>query len=83
MYKRQVLALASLSNNLLLTMASARRVLQLLDEKEEVKDISGKAAVINGDIEVRDLSFAYEDEAVPVSYTHLDVYKRQPPIRYN
>lgn len=59
-----VLALASLSNNLLLTMASARRVLQLLDEKEEVKDISGKAAVINGDIEVRDLSFAYEDEAV-------------------
>lgn len=59
-----VLALANLSNNLLITMASARRVLQLLDEKEEVEEISGKEAVSTGDIEVSDLSFSYEEEEV-------------------
>lgn len=59
-----LLALASLSNNLLITMASARRVLQLLDEKEEVEEISGKEPAYSGDIKVKDLSFSYEQEEV-------------------
>ena len=59
-----VLALASLSNNLLITMASARRVLQLLDEKEEVEEISGKKQAVSGDIKVENLSFSYEEEEV-------------------
>lgn len=59
-----LLALASLSNNLLITMASARRVLQLLDEKEEVEEISGKEPAYSGDIKVKDLSFSYDQEEV-------------------
>ena len=44
--------------------ASARRVLQLLDEKEEVEEISGKEPAYSGDIKVKDLSFSYEQEEV-------------------
>ncbi len=59
-----VLALANLSNNLLITMASARRVLGLLDEEEIVKEISGKEHSTAGDIEIKDLTFAYDDEEI-------------------
>ena len=45
-------------------MASARRVLQLLDEKEEVEEISGKKQAVSGDIKVENLSFSYEKEEV-------------------
>ncbi len=59
-----VLALANLSNNLLITMASARRVLGLLDEEEIVKEITGKEHSTAGDIEIKDLTFAYDDEEI-------------------
>lgn len=59
-----VLALANLSNNLLITMASARRVLGLLDEEEIVKEITGKEYSTTGDIEINNLSFAYDDEEI-------------------
>lgn len=59
-----VLALSNLSNNLLVTMASARRVLALLDEEEQVKDIHGKAQVQAGDIDVDGVTFAYEEEPI-------------------
>lgn len=59
-----VLALANLSNNLLITMASARRVLGLLEEEEIVKEITGKEYSTAGDIEINDLSFAYDDEEI-------------------
>lgn len=59
-----VLALANLSNNLLITIASARRVLGLLDEEEIVKEITGKEHSTAGDIEIKDLTFAYDDEEI-------------------
>ena len=59
-----VLALANLSNNLLITMASARRVLGLLDEEEIVKEITGKEHSTAGDIEIKDLTFSYDDEEI-------------------
>lgn len=59
-----VLALTNLSNNLLVTMASARRVLQLLDEEEVVKDIYGYDEVSFHDIHVDDVDFAYEEEKI-------------------
>lgn len=59
-----VLALSNLSNNLLITMASARRVLALLDEEELVKDIKGKEEAEFGDIKAEHITFAYEEEAI-------------------
>ena len=59
-----VLALANLSNNLLITMASARRVLGLLDEEEVVKEITGKEYSTAGDIEINNLTFAYDEEEI-------------------
>ncbi|MGX8852472.1 amino acid ABC transporter ATP-binding/permease protein [Amedibacillus sp. YH-ame10] len=59
-----VLALSSLSNHLLLTMASARRVLGLLSEKESVEDIQGKEETVFEDLCVDGVHFAYEDEKI-------------------
>ncbi|MEG0527185.1 MAG: ABC transporter ATP-binding protein [Longicatena sp.] len=59
-----VLSLSSLSNHLLLTMASARRVLGLLSEKESVEDIQGKEETVFEDLCVDGVHFAYEDEKI-------------------
>lgn len=59
-----VLALANLSNNLLITMASARRVLSLLDEEEIVKEITEKEHSVAGDIKINNLTFAYDEEEI-------------------
>ena len=59
-----VIALSNVSNNLLVTMAAARRVLSLLDEKEAVEDIQGKSAALFGKINVEDVTFAYEQEEI-------------------
>ncbi|MGX8833164.1 amino acid ABC transporter ATP-binding/permease protein [Amedibacillus sp. YH-ame6] len=59
-----VLALSSLSNHLLLTMASARRVLGLLSEKESVEDLHGKEETVFEDLCVDGVHFAYEDEKI-------------------
>lgn len=59
-----VLALSALSNNLLVTLASGRRVLHLLDEKEEVKDIVNQEQAVFGEINVHGLNFAYDAELI-------------------
>lgn len=59
-----VLALSNLSNNLLVTIPSAKRVLAILDEKEIVKDVHGQEESSFHGILVEDVQFAYEDEMV-------------------
>lgn len=59
-----VLALSSLSNHLLLTLASARRVLSLLKEEEQVKDITQQEMVQFDTIHVNDVQFAYDEEVI-------------------
>lgn len=59
-----VLALSNLSNNLLVTMAAARRVLGLLDEQVQVKEVSGKQETSFGDITLQQVRFAYDDEII-------------------
>lgn len=59
-----VLALSSLSNNLLVTLASGRRVLTLLDEQPIVEDIEDKDSATFGSIDISKLSFAYDDQDV-------------------
>lgn len=66
-----VLALSSLSNHLLITMASARRVLSLLDEKEIVADVTGKESASFSDMKVRHIDFAYEEEKILNDVSHI------------
>lgn len=59
-----VLALSNLANNLLITLSSAKRVLQLLDEKEIIEEVTGLDPVEFGDIEVSDVNFKYDNEEI-------------------
>lgn len=59
-----VLALSSLSNNLLLTLASARRVLSLLAEKESIKEVNDQEIICFDDMTLSSASFAYEEENI-------------------
>ena len=45
------------------------------NQEKNIKDVLGKEVKISGEVEER-LESTYE--ILPVSYTHLDVYKRQP-----
>lgn len=58
------LALSSLSNNLLLTLASGRRVLSLLEEAPQVQDITSQPSADFGPVSVDKVSFAYDHETI-------------------
>lgn len=57
-----VIALSNLSNNLLVTLASGRRVLALLDETPQVEDVVNGEEAELGDLSFTNVSFAYGDE---------------------
>jgi ATP-binding cassette subfamily C protein len=59
-----VAALSALSANLNHTIASAERVLALLDEKPQVEENIDGADVVTADVQVQGLNFAYSDEPV-------------------
>lgn len=59
-----VLALSNLANNLLSTLSSGRRVIELLDEEELIKDVTNQPTTDFNDICVENLSFAYQDEII-------------------
>ncbi|MDI9216939.1 amino acid ABC transporter ATP-binding/permease protein [Clostridium tertium] len=54
-----VVALSNLSNTLLQTFACAERIFALLDEKPQVKEVSGKEDIQGNDIEYKSVSFSY------------------------
>lgn len=57
-----VVALSSLANNLLITFASGERVVALLDEIPQTRDIVDGRVMKAGDIVADEVSFRYEDE---------------------
>jgi ABC-type multidrug transport system fused ATPase/permease subunit len=59
-----VAALSALSGNLNHTIASAERVLALLDEKPQVDDTIDGADVKTADIQIRGLNFSYLNELI-------------------
>lgn len=59
-----VVALSNLSNNLLLTLASGRRVLSLLEEAPEVAELSHQKPIEMGDVTIEKVRFAYRDKWV-------------------
>jgi len=68
-----VVALSSLSNNLNQTLASGERVLSLLEEEPQVKEIPGTSATVTADDfsggEVSHVTFSYEDEVILKDYS--------------
>lgn len=61
-------ALANLSNNLLLTFASADRVLDILDETPTTPEVTDGVIVPFEGMRCEDVSFAYDDEPVLRNY---------------
>ena len=59
-----VLALSSLAHNLVITFASGNRVLDLLDEVPQVAEVSDGYQGDLGTIEIKDVSFKYENEVI-------------------
>lgn len=71
-----VVALASLSNNLLQTFAAADRVLDILDETPVVDEVVHGADVAFGGMAASRIRFAYGDEAILDGFD-LDIRPRQ------
>ncbi|RKM56206.1 ABC transporter ATP-binding protein [Butyrivibrio sp. CB08] len=63
-----VTALAALGTTLQSTVASGARVLAIVDEEPETKDITDKAPIDFEDAEVKDVSFSYAGEIMLVCH---------------
>lgn len=64
------LAISSLSNNLLSTLNSGRRVIALIEEEEMIKEVYHQKECLFDDIEINDMSFSYQSEDI---FQHLDL----------
>lgn len=71
-----VVALSNLSNNLLQTLASGERVLALLEESPLTPDVVNGEDVKDTSIEVKNVSFSYDDEKI-LDDLSLDLEKNQ------
>ena len=64
-----VVALSSLSNNLMQTLASGERVLSLLEEEPQIEEVPGQATAEFADINCENIDFAYEEEQILKDYS--------------
>lgn len=71
-----VLALSALPGNLVMTFASGNRVLDLLEESPEVVDSKIDCPFTFEKLEVKDLSFSYEDKKI-LNHINLEVNKNE------
>lgn len=71
-----VVALSNLSNNLLQTLASGNRVLDLLEEEPMVEDIIGKKEVKFEGIKAENVTFSYDNEVILENFS-LDIQPNQ------
>ena len=68
-----VVALSNLSNNLLLTFASAQRIFNILDEKPSVEEVLGEGMNVGNNIEYKDVSFAYKGKENVLKDVNIDI----------
>lgn len=68
-----VVALSNLSNNLLLTFASAQRIFNILDEKPSVEEVLGEGMKVGNNIEYKDVSFAYKGKENVLKDINIDI----------
>ena len=71
-----VVALSNLSNNLNKTLASAERVLSLLEEQPQVEEISGKDKVAFEGASAKHVNFSYKEEQILKDYS-IQIQKNQ------
>ncbi len=64
-----VVALSSLSNNLLQTLAAGERVLNLLDEVPTVNEVLTGKDIVGGDISIENITFKYPKSVSSESYS--------------
>lgn len=64
-----MVALSSLSNNLMQTLASGERVLSILEEEPVITDVQGMPEQGFGSVTCEHLDFAYEDEQILKDYS--------------
>lgn len=64
-----VAALSSLSNNLMQTLASAERVLSLLEEEPVTEEVKGKEKTEFGDVSCNEIDFSYDGEQILKTYS--------------
>ena len=64
-----VVALSSLSNNLMQTLASGERVLSILEEEPVIEEVQGMPEQGFGSVTCEHLDFAYEDEQILKDYS--------------
>ena len=78
-YTRQfsmpITQLSSIANTLQLTVVSAERVFELLDEEEEIPDAADAAVVgdARGDVRFDDVSFRYKPDVPLIEHMTIDV----------
>lgn len=70
-----VLAISALPGNLTQTFASGERILRLLEEKPMVDEIKNGKTFDFETLEVRDGSFAYNEEEQVLNHVNMTVYK--------
>lgn len=64
-----VVALSNLSNNLNQTLASGERVLSLLEEQPQIKEVEGKEMITFTEAKAENIEFAYEEEMILKDYS--------------
>lgn len=70
-----VMALSNLANNLLSTLSSGRRVMAILEEKELISEVKNQPDISFGNIQVQNISFAYDKDDPILQNLSLDFYK--------
>ena len=76
-----VLALSALSTTLAGTVASARRVFSLLDEKPAVDDVPGTADIVAADAEYQRVDFSYPQRSELILRNFSEVIEGNMPQR--
>ncbi|MEG0394936.1 amino acid ABC transporter ATP-binding/permease protein [Anaerorhabdus sp.] len=71
-----VIALGNLGHGLAQTLASGERVLDLLDEKPVVKDVSSSIKIVEANANVENVSFKYQDTEILEDF-NLNVEENQ------
>lgn len=77
-YSRQlnhpIMQLASIANIIQSTIASSERVFELLDEEEEIEDVSNASiADAKGDIKFKNVKFGYSEDHILMKNINMDV----------
>jgi ATP-binding cassette subfamily B multidrug efflux pump len=74
-FTQPIMQLSSIANTIQLTLASAERVFELLDEPEEAPDAPGASAISHprGAVQFDHVSFRYEDDVPLIQDMNIDV----------